>query len=247
MAQLSRVPPGEGHCAIHCEGREVRDINRELKRRIAEGHRSFDLSDPWARHNLAVGIVEKVSIRIHGSVGYYCGGLIDGPEIEIFGSAGWGVGESMLTGAVTVHGDAGNGAAASIRGGSVVICGDAAARLGVSMKGGIIVVAGDCGYMAGFMAQKGTIVVCGNAGDAFADSLYATTCFVGGEIKSLGTDAIVEALSSEDTAHLESAIALLPQAERGSAPQLTKFRKIIAGRKLWNFSQTEWKIWQEAL
>ncbi len=247
MAQLSQVAAGEQRCAVRCEGREIRDINRELKRLIAEGHRSFEVSDPGARHNLAVGIVEKVSLRIHGSVGYYCGGLIDGPEITIFGSAGWGVGESMLTGAVMVHGDAGNGAAASIRGGSVVICGDAAARLGVSMKGGTVVVAGDCGYMAGFMAQKGAIVVCGNAGDAFADSLYATTCFVGGEIKSLGTDAIVEALSPEDAAHLESALALLPDAERGKAPQPGKFRKVVAGRKLWNFSQTEWKIWQEAL
>mgnify|MGYP006204093265 CR=1 FL=1 len=25
------------------------------------------------------------------------------------------------------------------------------------------------------------------------------------------------------------------------------FQKIVAGRKLWNFDQREWKIWQEAL
>ena len=48
--------------------------------------------------------------------------------------------------------------------------------------------------MAGFMGQKGTLVVCGNTGHAFADSMYATTCYVGGTIGGLGTDAVVEPL-----------------------------------------------------
>ena len=93
---------------------------------------------------------------------------------------------------IRVHGSAGSGAAAALRGGTVVMHGDAAARLGVSMKGGVIIVAGNCGYMAGFMAQKGTLIVCGDAGEAFADSMYATVCYVGGKIASLGTDAVVE-------------------------------------------------------
>ena len=54
---------------------------------------------------------------------------------------------------------------------------------------------GNCGYMAGFMAQKGTLIVCGDAGEAFADSMYSTVCFVGGAIADLGTDAVVEELT----------------------------------------------------
>ncbi len=247
MAQLNQAPAGEKWLTVSCEGRGISEVNQEIKRLIRDGCGQFVIADPGARHNLAVGIIDPVSIRIDGSVGYYCGGLIDGPKIEVFGSAGWGLAESMLSGDVMVHGDAGNGAAAAIRGGTVVICGDAAARLGVSMKGGTVVVAGDCGYMAGFMAQKGILVVCGNAGEAFADSLYATTCFVGGEIKSLGTDAVIEPLSLGDIEHLETCLRLLPAADRGRVPLADRFRKVVAGRKLWNFDQREWKIWQEAL
>ena len=51
---------------------------------------------------------------------------------------------------------------------------------------------GDAGYMTGFMMQKGYIVICGDAGEALADSMYEGTVFVGGEIASLGNDAVVE-------------------------------------------------------
>jgi glutamate synthase domain-containing protein 3 len=102
--------------------------------------------------------------------------------------------------------------------------------------------------MAGFMAQKGTIIVCGATGDAFADSMYATECFVGGTIGGLGTDAIVETPTTEDAARIEAALAqYLSSGERHSLPAPRNFKKVVAGRKLWNFDQREWKVWQEAL
>src|SRR5262249_31722632 len=156
----------------------------------------------------------------------------------------WGLAESMMNGLVIVQGNAGNGAAAAIRGGTVVIHGDAAARLGVSMKGGTVLVAGNCGYMAGFMAQKGALIVCGDGGEAFADSMYETVCFVGGRIAELGTDAVVEAPTQEEAASLDATLAmhLCNTKSRGRS-----FKKVVAGRKLWNFDKREWKIWQEAL
>lgn len=229
---------------ITCGGRTTRAINAEIRQAIAAGERDIVVKDPGARHNLAVGILEPVHIRIAGSAGYYCGGLIDGPRIEVDESAGWGLAESMMNGEVIVHGSVGNGAAAAIRGGTVVIHGDAAARLGVSMKGGTVLVAGNCGYMAGFMGQKGRIVVCGDAGDAFADSLYETECFVGGEIAGLGTDAVVGELAPEDIAWLDSTLTqYLPGAPRRGQ----KFKKVVAGRKLWNFDKRDWKLWEQAL
>jgi glutamate synthase domain-containing protein 3 len=229
---------------ITCAGRTTREINAEIRRAIAAGEREIAVKDPGARHNIAVGILDPVTIRIAGSVGYFCGGLIDGPHIEIDESAGWGLAESMMNGEVVVHGSVGNGAAAAIRGGTVVIHGDAAARLGVSIKGGTVLVAGNCGYMAGFMGQKGRLVVCGDAGDAFADSMYETACFVGGEIAGLGTDAVVEQPSPDEITWLDFTLAHhLPGAQRRGAD----FKKVVAGRKLWNFDKREWKVWQEAL
>ena len=42
---------------------------------IAEGSTEIMVRNPGARHNLAVAILNRVHIRIAGSVGYYCGGL----------------------------------------------------------------------------------------------------------------------------------------------------------------------------
>jgi glutamate synthase domain-containing protein 3 len=233
---------------IDATGRSTREINTELKRLVAAGERDLTIENPGARHNLAVAVLEPVRVRVAGSAGYYCGGLIDGPEIIIQGSAGWGVAESMLGGTVRVEGSAGNGAAAAIRGGTVVIHGDAAARLGVSIKGGMVIVAGNCGYMAGFMGQKGTIIVCGDAGDAFADSMYSSVCFVGGNIASLGNDAVVSEPDPSDIACIQSALrAHLPADSSQRIPAAAAFKKVMSGRKLWNFDKRDWRTWQEAL
>lgn len=226
----------------------TREINTAIRRLIATGSKDITVRNPEARHNLAVAILKAAEIRIAGSAGYYCGGLNDGASIEIEGGAGWGLAESMLSGFVKVDGSAGSGAAAALRGGTVIILGDAAARLGVSMKGGLIIVAGNCGYMAGFMAQKGTLIVCGDTSEAFADSMYATVCYVGGNIASLGTDAVLAPMDPGETEHLEKTLnANLATAVRRKLPAAGRFKKVISGRKLWNFDKREWRVWQEAL
>ena len=233
---------------IDATGRSTREINAAIRQSVAEAKPDITLLNPGARHNLAVAILENARIRIAGSAGYYCGGLNDGASIEIDGSAGWGLAESMLSGTVRVHGNAGSGTAAALRDGTVVVHGDAAARLGVSMKGGLVIVAGNCGYMAGFMAQKGTLIVCGDAGDAFADSMYATVCYVGGQVANLGTDAVLGTMEPGEIERLEETLSgHLPSDLRKIKPKARDFKKVVAGRKLWNFDKREWRIWQEAL
>ena len=234
--------------AIDAGTLSTREVNAFIRSRLQGGPAEICVENPNARHNLAVALLQPGRVRFMGSVGYYCGGLMDGAEILVEGSAGWGLAESMMQGNVVVHGGAGNGAAAAIRGGTVVIHGDAAARLGVSMKGGLVLVGGDCGYMAGFMGQKGTLVVCGNTGAAFADSMYATTCYVGGTIGNLGTDAVVEPLAPDEAEMLDRLLAEhLPPALRAQKPAGRDFKKVVAGRKLWNFDKHNWKTWQDAL
>jgi glutamate synthase domain-containing protein 3 len=140
-----------------------------------------------------------------------------------------------------VDGNAGNSAAASIRGGTVVVRGDCAARAGIAMKGGLLLIGGDAGYMTGFMMQKGTVVICGDAGDALADSMYQGVVFVGGGIASLGNDAVVETPSPEDEAFLAQAFAQHAISPPGA------LRKVVSGRKLWNFTRHELETWRAAL
>ena len=166
---------------------------------------------------------------------------MDGPNLEILGNAGWGLGESMLSGTIHVRGNAGNGCAASIRGGTVVIEGNSAARAGISMKGGLLIIGGSCGYMTGFMSQRGAVIVCGNAGPGLGDSMYEGCVYVGGEIQELGSDAVVQELEEKDWKFLSEKLEpwniLVPES----------FKKVVSGRRLWNFDNEERDLWKEVL
>jgi hypothetical protein len=39
----------------------------------------------------------------------------------------------------------------------------------------------------------------------------------------------------------------LPEQVRRHTLAGRDFKKVVAGRKLWNFDKREWKLWQEAL
>lgn len=227
---------------LDCGERPTREINEEIRRLIQAGEKEIVVLHPQARHNLAVAVLEPVRLVFEGSVGYYCAGMADGPHVEVRGSAGWGLAECMMAGTVIVDGDAGNGAAASIRGGTVVVRGDAAARAGIAMKGGLLLVQGSVGYMTGFMMQRGTIVVCGDAGEALADSMYEGRVFVGGRIGELGNDAVVEEPTPEDRRLLSASLA-----EFGLTGPAREWKKVVAGRRLWNFDKKEFEVWREAL
>ncbi|MBI2462467.1 MAG: glutamate synthase [Candidatus Rokubacteria bacterium] len=227
---------------VDCTGLTTREINEAIRRLIQAGEKEIAILNPRARHNLAVALLEPVRLIFEGSVGYYCAGMADGPHVEVHGSAGWGLAECMMAGTVVVDGQAGNGAAASIRGGTVVVKGDAAARAGIAMKGGLLLVQGSVGYMAGFMMQRGTIVVCGDAGEALADSMYEGRVFVGGWIAELGNDAVVEAPTEEERRFLTASLD-----QFGLAGPRDVWKKVVAGRRLWNFDKKEFEVWKEAL
>ncbi len=218
----------------------LRQVNTAIRAAFVEG-RDVIVTNTGARHNLGVALLQPGLVRFEGSVGYYCGGMNDGATVRISGSAGWGVAEGMLSGNVVVDGNAGNGAAASIRGGTVVVKGDCASRAGVSMKGGLLLIVGDAGYMTGFMMQKGTIAILGNAGEALADSMYAGVILVAGEIASLGNDAVIGDPLPED-------VRLVDETCRanGITPP-AGLRRVVAGRKLWNFHASEIETWREAM
>lgn len=225
---------------VEASGHSVREINQTLRRHIAGGARDIVVANPEARHNLAVAILDDVQITIDGSVGYYCGGMSDGVRLRIRGSAGWGVAECLMAGTVVIEGNAGNSVAASIRGGTVVVHGDAAARAGIAMKGGLLLIGGDAGYMTGFMMQRGRIVVCGNAGPALADSMYEGVVYVGGNITELGNDAVVSDASADEIAELRDVLG------RHGLKSPAAFRKVVSGRKLWNYDEKERDAWKAA-
>jgi methylamine---glutamate N-methyltransferase subunit B len=109
------------------------------------------------------------------------------------------------------------------------------------MKGGTLLIGGNCGYMAGFMMQKGRIIICGDAGEALADSMYEGVVFIGGQIADLGNDAVLEEPTEDEQAALPKLLATY------QLPAPAAFKKVVSGRKLWNFDRKELDVWRAAL
>jgi methylamine---glutamate N-methyltransferase subunit B len=228
---------------LACGNLSTREINRDLRAAVAAGTTRIRLLHPAARHNLGVALPEGVEVTIEGSAGYYAAGLNDGATVVVRGGVGWGAAESMRDGTVIIEGDAGNAVAASIRAGTVVVRGGASTRAGIAMKGGLLVVAGDVGPMAGFMMQKGVTIVCGDAADGIADSMYAGTIFLGGRHGELGADAVFEDMTASD----RDLIGATLERWQIDAAMPAGFRKLVAGKRLWNFEGSDRQLWKSAL
>jgi methylamine---glutamate N-methyltransferase subunit B len=214
---------------LSCAELSVREVNGAL-RQLPDGT-AVTVTEPRGRHNLAVGLSNKLEVTIAGNAGYFIGGLCDGPDITVDGFVGWSVGENLMSGTVRVRGNASESAGASACGGLVVIEGDASSRAAISLKGGTVAVAGDVGHMSGFMAQAGILLVGGNAGASLGDSLYEAVIYVGGEIRSLGADAQIQELTGDD-------IALLTElVDRAGFSHLRPedVKKVGSARQLYNF------------
>jgi methylamine---glutamate N-methyltransferase subunit B len=226
---------------LDCETLTTREINQALRRLLGEGTEEIVLRETAGRHNLAVALKGDAQLTFEGGAGYYAGAMLDGPRIRIQGNCAWGTAENMMSGEVVVEGSSGNATGASIRGGTLVVKGHASSRTGISQKGGLIVVGGNTGYMTGFMMQKGTMVICGDAGEALGDSMYEGTIYVGGTIAELGNDAVQQDLEESDRELLDAQLARYGIGGRYD------FKKVVAGRKLWNFSKKEMGVWIQAL
>ncbi len=211
-------------------------LNDKLHSLMKEGFGSVVVKNPQGKHSLGVGILNKLNLIFEGSLGYFGVGSIDGPVVRITGRVGWSCAENMMAGKVVIEKNAGSCFGAAIRGGDLVCKGSVGARTGIDMKGGTIIVGGDAGAFTGFMMQRGRIIVLGDAGINLGDSMYDGTIFIGGKIKSFGSDAIKSKITSDDISWLKRKLKV---AEIGSDFDFSKMTKVVAGKKLWNYDALE--------
>ena len=212
------------------------EVNARIRELMAEGYGTIVIKNPRGKHSIGVGILSKLNLIFEGSLGYFGLGLIDGPNVRISGRVGWSCGENMMSGTILIEKNAGSTFGAALRGGDLVCRGSVGSRTGIDMKGGTIIVGGDTGALSGFMMQRGRIVVCGSAGKDLGDSIYDGTIYIGGEIRSLGVDAVEAELTDTDRSWLTRKLnqyELLP--ENG----VDHFTKIVAGKQLWNYDNLE--------
>jgi glutamate synthase domain-containing protein 3 len=211
-------------------------INLRIRELMREGHGTLTIKNPGAKHSVAVGILNRLDLRIEGSLGYFGCGLIDGPNIRVTGRVGWSCAENMMAGTIVIEKNAGSTFGAAMRGGDLVCKGDVGARVGIDMKGGTIIVGGRAGAFCGFMMQRGRMVILGDAGKNLGDSMYDGTIYVGGVIAGLGVDAVPAEMTDLDVQWLERKLKLYGLA----APKgVRNLHKIVAGRQLWNYDNLE--------
>jgi hypothetical protein len=70
--------------------------------------------------------------------------------------------------------------------------------------------------------------------------MYEGVVYVGGRIAELGNDAVVSDASEAELGEIRAALARY--GLRGPAA----FRKVVSGRKLWNYDKKELDAWKAA-
>ena len=211
-------------------------VNLRIRQLMQDGYGTIVIKNPGAKHSIAVGILNRLNLIIEGSLGYFGLGLIDGPNVRISGRVGWSCAENMMSGTILIEKNAGSQFGAAIRGGDLVCKGDVGSRTGIDMKGGNIIVGGDTGAFTGFMMQRGRMVICGNAGKNLGDSMYDGTIYIGGEPQSLGVDAVWAEITELDRQWLTRKLRMYDVMPKGG---VEIFRKIVAGKQLWNYDNLE--------
>ena len=218
------------------KGMEIQEINLKIRKLMKDGHGHIVMQNPMAKHSLVVGILNRLRLDIEGSLGYFGCGLIDGPNIRISGRVGWSFAENMMAGTIVVEKNAGSTFGAAIRGGDLVCKGDVGSRTGIDMKGGTIIVGGRTGTLTGFMMQRGRMIILGDAGPNLGDSMYDGTIYVGGNINSLGVDAVLGEMTELEASWIENKLKLYGLKAPNGAENL---QKIVAGKQLWNYDNLE--------
>lgn len=200
--------------------------NQQIRERARDGQ-DVEIINPDARHNIGVGLVDPITVRVRGSAGYFCGGLSDGAHYEIEHNAGWAVGDNIYRGSVVVGGNAGAIAGVAIRGAEIVVRGNMGSRAGQVMKAGTLCCGGNAAFMAGYMMYGGRIIILGDAAEKAGQDMSAGEIFVGGKVGSLGADTMIVDV---DAGERDEIMAFL---ERYKIAFKGEFTKIVnAGKKL---------------
>ena len=213
----------------------VRRANEIIRECGANGD-DVEVVNPDARHHIGVGLIHDITVRVRGSAGYFCAGLTDGPRFEVDNNVGWGLADNVYRGSVVVGGNAGAIAGVAIRGAEVVVRGNIGSRAGQVMKAGTLCCAGNANFMAGYMMYGGRIVILGESGERVGEDMTGGEIYVGSRILSLGSDAMLTDISSDETDSLREFLDRYEIRFKG------RFQKIVnAGKKL-RYATTEQQV-----
>ncbi|MCP4388474.1 MAG: glutamate synthase, partial [Gammaproteobacteria bacterium] len=205
---------------------DITDANTRIRDYGRDGQ-DVEVINPDARHNIGVGLVDPITVKVSGSAGYFCGGLSDSAHYEIEHNAGWAVGDNIYSGSVVVGGNAGAIAGVAIRGAEIVVRGNMGSRAGQVMKAGTLCCGGNAAFMAGYMMYGGRIIILGNGAAKVGQDMSAGEIFVGGKIESLGNDTMIVDMEASERDEIMEFLERYKMNYKGD------FTKVVnAGKKL---------------
>jgi glutamate synthase domain-containing protein 3 len=208
---------------IDLKDKAPREANKQIKEQAKKGE-DMAIENPHSMHFLCAGLdLEKqIDIQVNGDVGYYAASMVNNAKIKINGRAGWYPADNMTSGEVVIMGDGGDGAGQGMYGGTLVVHGNTNSRTGQLMKNGLIIVKGNSGFMTGLYMMNGCIIVCGDLDEYAGESIIGGVIYFGGDCKSLGKNAKIEKITSEEEVMLNKILK-----EHEIKKEVKKFRKIV--------------------
>jgi hypothetical protein len=211
-------------------------VNARIRELMQDGYGTIVLRNPGARHSIAVGILNRLNLIIEGSLGYFGCGLVDGPNVRISGRVGWSCAENMMSGTILIEKNAGSQFGAAIREWRSRVQGAMSARARHRHEGRHHYRRRQYRRFHRLHDAGGRMVICGNAGEISATSCMTARSISAASPASLGVDAVWAEVTDLDRKWLERKLRqydLVPKSCVGH------FRKIVAGKQLWNYDNLE--------
>ncbi|HID16830.1 TPA: hypothetical protein EYP26_00900 [Candidatus Bathyarchaeota archaeon] len=205
---------------IDAKGLHYRELNRRIKRAVAEGEKEILLKNVNGQRYIGGGVKGKVKIIIEGVPGNDLAAFMDGPTIIVKSNAQDCIGNTMNDGVIVVHGHAGDILGYGMRGGKIFIRDDVGYRVGIHMKAykekkPVLIVGGVGRDFLGEYMAGGAIIILGLSrrkpvvGHYIGTGMHGGTIYVRGPVEKHqhGREAVVEPLDGSDEKFLETHVS----------------------------------------
>ena len=118
----------------------------------------------------------------------------------------------------------------------IVVHGNVGSRAGQVMKAGTLCCVGNANFMAGYMMYGGRIIILGESGERVGEDMAAGDIYVGGAVRSLGSDA---QLTDIEEAEVDDIRAFL---DRHEIAYTGGFQKIVNAGKRLRYATSEQQV-----
>jgi glutamate synthase domain-containing protein 3 len=124
--EINAMPEG---CKLY-----YKDINRQIRKAIADGHDYIILKNVMGQRYIGAGLKGDYTIEIFGDAGLDLGVFSEGLTYIVHGSSEYLLGNTLNGGEIVVYGDSWDITGMGARGGNIFVMSNGGSRIGIHMK-----------------------------------------------------------------------------------------------------------------